>query len=61
MLLGSSELSIVECWVLVLLRWVNCLRLDKRTVHNRELSVSERCPAGEVPLYINLCSPFFRP
>lgn len=34
---------------------INCLRLDKRTVHtcNRELSVLERCPAGDVPLYIN--------
>ena len=34
---------------------INCLRLDKRTRHtcNRELSVLERCPAGDVPLYIN--------
>lgn len=54
-LLEPSELSILEWWVLVLSRWVNCLRLDKRTMHtcNRELSVLERCPAGDVPLYIN--------
>lgn len=54
-LLGPSELSILEWWVLVLSRWVNCLRLDKRTMHtcNRELSVLERCSAGDVPLYIN--------
>lgn len=54
-LLEPSELSILEWWVLVLSRWVNCLRLDKRTMHtcNRELSVLERCPAGDVPLYNN--------
>lgn len=60
-LMGPSELSILEWWVLVLSTWVNCLRFDERTMHNRELSVLERCPAGDVPLYINVCSPFSDP